>query len=171
MNDYRITIGGIEEGTHSFTFDIKDSFFKAFSQSEVRHANIIATVLLKREDAKLTLSIELNGKVHHLLCDICAEDISVDISSITKVMIKETSEDLESTDEIIYINENENKLSLEHLLFELITLSVPNRRKHPLNEDGETNCSEEMISLIDKYNIGSKVSDPRWDTLKNLKIK
>ena len=172
MNDYRITIGGIEEGTHSFTFDIKDSFFKAFSQSEVRHANIIATVLLKREDAKLTLSIELNGKVHHLLCDICAEDISVDISSITKVMIKETSEDLESTDEIIYINENENKLSLNHLLFELITLSLPNRRKHPLNEDGETNCNAEMISLIDKYNnIERKVSDPRWDTLKNLKIK
>ena len=172
MNDYRITIGGIEEGTHSFTFDIKDSFFKAFSQSEVRHANIIATVLLKKEDNKLTLSIELNGKVHHLLCDICAEDISVGIYSITKVMIKETSENLESTDEIIYINENENKLSLEHLLFELITLSVPNKRKHPLNENGETNCNTEMISLIDKYNnIGRKVYDPRWDTLKNLKIK
>lgn len=171
MNDYRITVGGIEEGTHSFIFNIKDSFFKAFNKTEIRHANIIATVLLKKENNKLALSIELNGVVNNLLCDICAEDISLDISSITKMMIKETSENLESTDEIIYINKNENKLSLEHLLFELITLSVPNRRKHPLNEDGTTNCSEEMISLIDKYNIGSKVSDPRWDTLKNLKIK
>ena len=107
MNEYRITIGGIEEGIHSFTFDIKDSFFKAFSQSEVRHANIIATVLLERENNKLALSIELNGRINHLLCDICAEDLSVDISSITKMMIKETSENLESTDEIIYINSNE----------------------------------------------------------------
>ena len=171
MNEYRITIGGIEEGIHSFTFDIKDSFFKAFSQSEVRNANIIATVLLERENNKLALSIELNGEINHLLCDICAEDISVDISSITKMMIKETSENLESTDEIIYINSNENELSIEHLLFELITLSLPDRRQHPTNEDGTTNCNTEIISLIDKYNnIEEKSSDPRWDALKDLKI-
>ena len=87
MNEYRITIGGIEEGIHSFTFDIKDSFFKAFSQSEVKYANIIATVLLEKKNNKLALSIQLNGRVNHLLCDICAEDVSVDISSITKMMI------------------------------------------------------------------------------------
>ena len=172
MNKYRITIGGIEEGVHSFTFDIKDSFFKAFSQSEVRSANIIASVLLERENNKLAFSIELNGRINHLLCDICAEEISIDISSITKMMIKETSENLESTDEIIYINSNDNELSIEHLLFELITLSLPNRRQHPVNEDGTTNCNTEMISLIDKYNnIEEKSSDPRWDALKDLKIK
>ena len=70
MNDYRITVGGIEEGTHSFIFNIKDSFFKAFNKTEIRHANIIATVLLKKENNKLALSIELNGVVNNLLCDI-----------------------------------------------------------------------------------------------------
>ena len=107
-----------------------------------------------------------------MLCDICAEEISIDISSITKMMIKETSENLESTDEIIYINSNDNELSIKHLLFELITLSLPNRRQHPVNEDGTTNCNTEMINLIDKYNhIEEKSSDPRWDALKDLKIK
>ena len=67
---------------------------------------------------------------------------------------------------------NQNKLSIKNLLFELITLSLPNRRKHTLNEDGTTNCNKEMISLIDKYNnIEEKSSDPRWDALKDLKIK
>jgi len=172
MNEYIITIGGIKEGVHSFTFEIKDSFFKAFSQSEIRSANIIAAVLLEKENSKLALSIRLNGKVNRLLCDICAEEISIDISSITKMMIKETSENLESTDEVIYINSNENELSIEHLLFELITLSLPNRREHPANDDGTTNCNTEMINLIDKYNhIEEKSSDPRWDALKDLKIK
>ena len=172
MNEYRITVGGIEEGIHSFTFEIKDSFFKAFSQSEVKHADIISTVLLERKNNKLTLSIELNGRINHLLCDICAEDLSVEISSITRMMIKETSGNLESTDEIIYINSNDNELSIEHLLYELITLSLPKRRQHPTNEDGTTNCNEEMISLIDKYNnIEKKSSDTRWDALKDLKIK
>ena len=172
MNEYNITIGGIEEGNHSFIFDIKDSFFKAFSQSEVKSANIVATVLLEKEDNKLALCIQLSGKVNHLLCDICAEEISIDISSNTKMIIKETSENLESTDEILYVNSNENELSIEHLLFELITLSLPNKRQHPENKDGTTNCNTEMISFIEKYNnIEEKSSDPRWDALKNLKLK
>lgn len=165
-------IKGIEEGIHSFTFDIRDSFFTAFSHSEVRCANINANVFLKKEINKLVLGIELSGKVNHLLCDICAEDISVDISSITKMIIKETSENLESTDEVIYVNSNENELSIKHLLFELITLALPNRRQHPKNKDGTTNCNTEMLSLIEKYNgIEEKLSDARWDTLKDLKIK
>ena len=110
MSDYRIKIGGIADGIHSFTFEIKDSFFKAFSQSEVKHATIIATVLLEKQSDKLALSIQLNGEVNHLLCDICAEDISVEIAFATKMIVKETSEDLESTDEIIYINSNDNEL-------------------------------------------------------------
>jgi uncharacterized metal-binding protein YceD (DUF177 family) len=58
------------------------------------------------------------------------------------------------------------------LLFELITLSLPNKRQHPLKKDGTTNCNEEMIALIEKYNeIEEKSSDPRWDALKDLKIK
>ena len=172
MSDYRIKIGGIADGIHSFTFEIKDSFFKAFSQSEVKHATIIATVLLEKESDKLALSIQLNGEVNHLLCDICAEDISVKIAFATKMIVKETSEDLESTDEIIYINSNDNELSVEHLLFELITLSLPNKRQHPVKKDGTTNCNEEMIALIEKYNeIEEKSSDPRWDALKDLKIK
>lgn len=172
MDEYKITIEGIAEGIHSFTFYIKDSFFKAFSQSEVRCANIITTVLLEKKNDKLALSIQLKGKVNHLLCDICAEDISVNISSTTKMIIEKTSEDLESTDEIIYVNSNKNELSIKHLLFELITLSLPNKRQHPLNKDGTTNCNTEMISLIEKYNnIEKKSSDPRWDALKDLKIK
>ena len=63
MNEYRIIVGGIEEGIHSFTFDIKDSFFKAFSQSEVRCANIIATVLLEKElSLKLGVKLTINDK-------------------------------------------------------------------------------------------------------------
>ena len=63
-------------------------------------------------------------------------------------------------------------MTIEHLLFELITLSLPNKRQHPENKDGTTNCNTEMINLIDKYNhIEEKSSDPRWDALKDLKIK
>ena len=67
---------------------------------------------------------------------------------------------------------NENAIDLKQLIFELIILNLPNRRQHPLNEDGSSNCNKEMIVLVNKYTLKEKKSsDPRWDALKKLKIK
>ena len=61
---------------------------------------------------------------------------------------------------------------LKQLIFELIILNIPNRRQHAFNEDGSSNCNEEMIDLVNKYTVTEeKSSDPRWDALKKLKIK
>ena len=37
-------------------------------------------------------------------------------------MIKRSNEEFVSTDEILYIKQNENKLDLKHLIFELIVI-------------------------------------------------
>ena len=88
------------------------------------------------------------------------------------LLSKKTDADLISTDEIIYIKKNENQLDLKHLIFELIVLNFPTKRKHPLDETGKSTCNKEMINLVNKYTqIEQKSSDPRWDALKELKVK
>ena len=90
----------------------------------------------------------------------------------TKVIIKITDEELPSTDEIFYIKKSENSIDLKQLIFELIILNLPKRRQHPLNEQGEITCNKEMVDLIEKYTVKEeKSSDPRWDALKDLKLK
>ena len=54
----------------------------------------------------------------------------------------------------------------------MIILNLPNRRQHPLDENGESTCNKEMVDLVNKYTeVKEKSSDPRWDALKDLKIK
>tara|TARA_B110000908_G_scaffold148199_1_gene180505 strand:+ start:318 stop:836 length:519 start_codon:yes stop_codon:yes gene_type:complete len=172
MNEYKIKLGGITNGKNSFSFEIKDQFFEAFTLSDVEHAEIIATALLDKDGDKLALQLQINGTINKLLCDICTEEISVNIEAETNVIIQITAEDLTSTDEIFYIKKSENSIDLAQLIFELIILNAPKRRQHPLDKQGKVTCNEEMVDLIEKYTVQEeKSSDPRWDALKDLKIK
>ena len=71
--------------------------------SDVEYAEIIATALLDKDGEKLALTLQIDGKINKLLCDICADEISVNINAETNVIIKTTDDDLSSTDEIFYI--------------------------------------------------------------------
>ena len=172
MNEYKIKLGEITNGKNSFLFEIKGQFFEAFTLSDVEHAEIIATALLDKDGEKLALTLTIDGKINKLLCDICVEEISVNITAETNVIIKITDEDLISTDEIFYIKKSENSIDLQQLIFELIILNLPKKKKHPLNDKGGVTCNEEMVNLIEKYTVKQeKSSDPRWDALKDLKLK
>ena len=172
MNDFKIKLGAINGGKNCFSFEIKDQFFEEFTLSDVEHAKIIATALLNKEGDRLALTLNIDGEINKLPCDICTDEISVDITAETKVIIKTTDEDLVSTDEIFYVKTSENVIDLKQLIFELIILNLPKKRQHDINEDGSRKCNKEMITLLDKYRVvDEKSSDPRWDALKKLKIK
>jgi len=172
MNDFIIKLGALTNGINSFSFDIKDQFFEAFTLSDVEHADIIATALLDKDGDKLGLKLIIDGKINNQLCDMCTEELSIDITAETDVVLKITDEDFHSTDEIFYIKKSENSLNLKQLIFEIIILNLPNKRQHPFDEEGNSTCNEEMVDLVNKYTeIEEKSSDPRWDALKDLKIK
>ena len=172
MNDFTIKLGVITNGENSFSFDIKDQFFEAFTISDVECAEIKATALLDKDSDKLKLHLTIEGLVNNLLCDICTDEISVNINAETDVIIKVTDEDLTSTDEIFYIKKSKNQIDLKQLIFEMIILALPNRRQHPLDKNGKSTCNKEMIDLVNKYTeVKEKSSDPRWDALKDIKIK
>ena len=103
MSDFKINLGAITNGSSLFSFEIKDTFFEAYTFSEVRNADITATALLEKNSKKLELNLSIDGQIHKLLCDICAEELSIDISAETKVIIQKTNDDLISTDEIFYV--------------------------------------------------------------------
>ena len=172
MNEYKIKLGSLTNGKNSFLFSIKDEFFESFTLSDVEYAEIIATAIVKKDNTKLALILQINGTINKLLCDICAEEISISIKASTNVIITKTDENLISTDEIIYIKNSDTLIDLKQLIFELIILNLPKKRQHPLNKQGEIMCNQEMVDLIKRYAIKQeKLSDPRWDALKDLKLK
>lgn len=172
MNEYKIKLGQITNGENSFVFEIRDTFFDAFPLSEVKYARLVAIALINKEAKDLTLTLSIEGKINNLLCDICAEEMSINVKSATTVFIKKTDNIQTSTDEILFVKNNENAIDIKQLLFELIILSLPEKREHPLNNNGESICNKEMLDLIKKYTKKeTTLSDPRWEGLKNLKLK
>ena len=172
MNGYKIKLGSITNGKNSFSFEIKDQFFDAFTLSDVEHAEIIVTTLVNKDGDKLALTLQIDGTINKLLCDICTEEISINIKAVADLIVTKTNKDLISTDEILYIKNSDNSIDLKQLIFELIILNLPRKRQHPLNKKGEVTCDKKMVSLIEKYTVKKeKLSDPRWDALKDLKLK
>ena len=170
MDDFTIKLGAITNGKNSFSFKIKDQFFEEFTFADIKHANISVCAILDKDGEMLSLNLKINGQINQLACDICTDELSVPILAETDLIIKKTDDDLVSTDEIVYIKKSENKLDLKHLIFELIVLTVPKKRQHPLDKNGNSTCDKEMLDLVNKYTqVKEKSSDPRWDALKNLK--
>jgi uncharacterized metal-binding protein YceD (DUF177 family) len=169
MSNFTVKLGTITSNKKSFSFEVRDSFFEAFSFSELVHANISAIATLDKDGENISLNLKIKGQINQLDCDICAHKLSVHVFGEANLIIKKTNEDLLSTDEILYVKKHENQLNLKHLIFELIVLSTPKKRQHALDKQGKRTCNKEMLNLLNKYTqTHEKTSDPRWDALKNL---
>lgn len=169
MSNFMVKLGAITNNKKSFAFEVKDSFFEAFSFSEIEHANVSAIATLDKDGENISLNLKINGQINQLDCDICAHKLSMPISGEINLIIKKTNEDLLSTDEILYVKKHENQINLKQLIFELIVLSTPEKREHALDNQGNPTCNKEMLELLNKYTeTQEKTSDPRWDALKNL---
>ena len=171
IDNYIIKLNAINNISQKYLFEIRNEFFEKFNHSEVKEANIKAEITLTKKNEKFSLNIKLSGEIYNLLCDLCADNISVDINSSSEITIIETTENLESTDEIIYIHPHTKQLSIKHLLFELVNVSTPKKRQHPINKNGESDCDTEMIELIKEYTkIKTTPLEDQWAILKDLKI-
>ncbi len=169
MNNFRLKLGKISNESNSFSFRVKDKFFEKFTYEDIKYVDINAKAFLKKENENFSLKLIIDGCINKLACDICADEMSLKISGETKVIIKKTNEEINSTDEIFYIKKNENTIDLTQLIFELIVVNVPKKRKHPLDEHGNSTCNQNMVNLISKYTKKQSISsDPRWNKLKKL---
>ena len=112
MKDYTVNLGLIDAGKKSFSFEVKDQFFEEYPFSDLQHVNISAIAKLDKDGNNLSLNLKISGEIYQIACDICTEKLTINISGETDLLIKKNNTDLISTDEIIYINKNENKLDL-----------------------------------------------------------
>ena len=169
MSDFIIRLDKTTNIQTSYSFVVRDKFFETFTFSDIKHADIIVAVTLNKNGVNISANIKINGRINKLACDICTEELSKEISAETDIVIKKTNENIFSTDEIIYVKPNDNKLDLKQLIFELIILNTPKKIQHGLDENGNSKCDEEMIKLINKYtNVKKEKFDPRWEKLKIL---
>jgi len=149
------------------------------ADSDIKRGGVNVEVSVKRVSSTFEFNFTLNGAVL-VPCDRCLDDLSIEIDSKNRLIVKFGREYSEESDEVVIIPEDEGELNIAWFLYEFVTLSVPMKHVHPPGK-----CNKVMSSKLNKHKAVSSDdtlddeeegeddtfeagNDPRWDALKGL---
>ena len=164
-----IPVTGLKPGSHQFDYEIDDSFFEHFEFSEIRTSLINLHLLIEKEDNLVVIHFNFKGRVT-VPCDRCYELFDLPMEGKERLILKFGSDFHEESEEIQVVPIGENHFDVSPFIYEFILLSLPVRRVHPDNEQGESTCDPEVIRLLEEKQSSSE-PDPRWEALAKLKKK
>ena len=165
---FEIPFVGLKLGTHEFEFDVNDSFFASLPYSLIEKGSVKVWLDLEKKETMMIANFECFGHVEQI-CSRCNESALVEIDSDLDVIYKFGHEEEETNDDnLLIVNYDAYELDVSQQVYEMISLALPIR---PMHEEGE--CDEEMVKLIEKYQIKEEKKDeddidPRWSVLKGL---
>jgi uncharacterized metal-binding protein YceD (DUF177 family) len=165
---FEIPFVGLKLGTHEFEFDVNDTFFASLPYSPIEKGSIKVWLDLEKKETMLIANFECFGHVEQI-CSRCNESALIEIDSELAVIYKFGHEEEETNDDnLLIVNYDAYELDVSQQVYEMISLALPIR---PMHEEGE--CDEEMVKLIEKYQIKEEKKDeddidPRWSVLKGL---
>lgn len=161
----------MQPGHYEADYRIGADFFAEFPQSEVQEGKVDVHVDFIIAPDELNFYFTVSGSVK-ADCDRCLESFDLPINGDFKLNVKfgEENSDWADEDEDIILSEQETSIDLKHYVYEFVSLSIPQRRVHPLDENGMSLCNPEMTAAIMHAQDfgGEDDSDPRWDALRDL---
>ena len=169
---FEVQFVGLKLGEHIFEYDIDNTFFEHFEYDEFNDVQLKVTLTLQKKTTLLELDFEVEGDIN-FNCDLTNEPFNQPISSKFSLIVKFGSEYNDDNEEILIIPHGDYKINVANHIYELIVLSVPQKRLHPGIENGTLN-SEILKKLEDlsPKSLENKSSnndiDPRWNSLKKL---
>lgn len=155
---------------HLFEFEINDSFFESFENSEIKSGKVYVELQLDKKEKMMTLLFLLKGNVV-LECDRCLDLYEQLVNSTSHIILKSGKYRKEETDEVEIIPESANEINVAQYIYEFINLALPFKRTHPFNKKGEPLCNKTILEKLKEHQSGiqkNEDTDPRWDALKNL---
>jgi uncharacterized metal-binding protein YceD (DUF177 family) len=169
-NPYLIPFAGLKNGEHKFDYVIEDAFFTAWKNSEIQHARIHTQVILTKEINLLVFDVKMEGTIN-VLCDRCGDPFDFPVWGERKLIVSLTNDKFDDGDDIVSLSLDAYEIDISQTLYEYITLLLPQRRIHPVKEDGTSGCNENALKILNKLSTKEEEqkTDPRWDALKKIK--
>ena len=165
---YTIPLSGLKEGHHTIDFEIDDTFFELYEESEVKEGSLVANIEIDKRSTHLDMNIKVSGSVR-VSCDRCLEMFSQSVKSENRLLVK-FGKSIDDTDpDILSVPIDAYELDLQQQIYEFIMLALPIKRVHPVDKNGKSTCDPVMLKKLDELVIDEeKENDPRWDELKKL---
>lgn len=171
-NEFLIPFIGLKLGKHQFDFTIEKKFFDEYKFDEFESCNVAVTVVLEKKTTMLEISFKHKGTVN-VPCDLTGEPFDLPIKGKIKLVVQFGDEFNNDNDELLILPHGEHQIDLSQYIYEMIVLSVPQKRIHPGVKDGtlQTEALQKLNELQVKEIKEEKKEDdidPRWDKLKQL---
>ena len=173
LKAYDIQFVGLKLGKHIYDYEINQTFFEYFEFNEFNTINVNLNIHLEKKTTLLELNFSGNGSVN-INCDVSNEPYDQLINFNFNLVVKFGQEYNNENDSILIIPHGSYEINIAQYIYELIVLSIPQKRIHPGVEDGTLN-SEILRKLEDlspnadlKAENSSNDVDPRWNKLKKL---
>lgn len=173
-NEFLIPFIGLKLGKHQFEFKIEKKFFDEYKFDEFESCNVAVTVVLEKKTTMLEISFKHKGTVN-VPCDLTGEPFDLPIKGKIKLVVQFGDEFNNDNDELLILPHGEHQIDLSQYIYEMIVLSVPQKRIHPGVKDGtlQTEALQKLNELQVKEIKEEEEKkeddiDPRWDKLKQL---
>lgn len=171
LKDFTIPFAGLSIGKHLYNIKVDNTFFENLEYSEIKKGDLDLGLTLNKQVNMLIFDFEIKGWVE-VMCDRCCDDFNLPIKSSNQLIIKLGDAEFEESDQIISIAGTQHEISLAHFVYEYIILSLPSRKIHPDQPNGESGCDPVVLKKLDEIALREKKDqtvDPRWEALKNIK--
>lgn len=171
LSKYNIVFKGLKTGLHEFNFHVEKDLFDYLGKENINDCNISVKVVLEKQESLIILTFDINGTVN-IQCDRCLDYYNQPVKSKNKLFVKygeKGNEEDEENEEIIILHPEESEINVGKLIHDFIILSIPLKRIHPDDENGNSLCNKEMIKRINELSVSrEEKTDERWTELKKL---
>lgn len=169
---FTIPYVGLKIGEHTFDYNIDQSFFEYFDFTEFNKTAVDTHLVFEKKTTMFELHFTITGTVN-VNCDVTNEPYDQAIEGEFHLIVKFGEEFNDENEEILILPHGEYEINIAQYIYELIVLSVPNKRVHPGVLDGTLKSEildklEELSPSQSIKNDDSSETDPRWDSLKKL---
>lgn len=184
LEKYDIAFLGLKPGPHRFQYTLNRDFMELFDGAPFHECDIEVTLDFVKKPNLFELDFGYSGTAH-VECDRCAEPFDYEVENHFQAFVKfkgERRTDVVTDDpDIIFITPKDSHINVANLLYEFAVLSIPMRKTHPENDDGEPQCPPEFEERLARFTGGrtddgddfeegqNEVTDARWEALRKLK--
>lgn len=170
LDNFKIDLKGLDEGTNLLSFGIDDDYFKSVGATSINGGDVRVELTIQRMGDVFTLDFHTEGTVV-VPCDVCLDDMEQPVIADNRLAVKFGEEYSEDDDEVVTVAETEGILDVAWFVYEFIALAVPPRHVHTPGK-----CNPAMIEVLERHSAAHSAAersegkiDPRWKELEKLK--
>ena len=145
LKQYTLPHKGLSIGNHHFEFQVDDHFFDAFEGSELHRGSADVQIDLTKAERLLTLVFKIDGQVE-VTCDRCLDEFMMPVHYEGTLQVRFSETEKESDGDVMWLSPNETEIPLGQYIYESISLSLPYRKIHPEDAQGNSLCNPDMLS-------------------------